>query len=160
MLTTLTGVPTRKMIRGLRKTASRTHGRSGSSATRRENCFTSAPSFSSTFRPSAATTTSLCLNAGLEVVPNSAVNNLQVAAASSARASAFNGLHRPVETPALGTRVGASGTPFPLHVVGVTTTAAAQNVRAPVALPHRRCTLRHFVFFLPEVNSTAKACGG
>jgi hypothetical protein len=77
------------------------------------------------------------------VVRNATVHHLQVAAAARAGATALDGLHGPVVATAAGARVGAGGAALPLNVVGVAATAAAQNVRAPVALTHRRGTLRH-----------------
>ena len=82
---------------------------------------------------------------GLEVVRDAAVDHLQVAAAAGAGAAALDGLHGPVVAAAAGARVGAGGAALPLDVVGVAATATAQNVRAPVALTHRRRTLRHFL---------------
>ncbi|RNF23767.1 uncharacterized protein Tco025E_02727 [Trypanosoma conorhini] len=86
---------------------------------------------------------SSCLDVGLEVVLDPAVDLLQVAAAARAGATALDGLDGPVVAAPARTWIGAGRTALPLHVVRVTAAAAAEDVGAPVALAHRCGTLRH-----------------
>lgn len=85
---------------------------------------------------------SLCLWS-FEVISNTTVHHFQVAAATSTSRSALYGLNRPVVAPTASAGVGASSAPLPLNVVGVSTTATAQNVSSPVACTLGGGTFRH-----------------
>ena len=92
----------------------------------------------------------LCLDVGLEVVLDAAVDLLEVAAAASAGASALDGLDGPVEASAASAGIGACCAALPLDVVRIATAAAAQNVGAAVARTHRCGTLRHLALRFTE----------
>jgi len=78
-----------------------------------------------------------------EAVPESTVDDLQVAHAAGPGGAAADGLDRPVVGSLLGSGVAARGTGVLLDVVGGASTAPAQGVGLVVALAERRRSLRH-----------------